>query len=121
MPNVSMRKFSAMKSRRTLSSWDQLTKHFNAFHTYISYNLHRPGSSYYTPQANKKGGPGFPGEARRKCKYNREEHRWRCIAGADQALCGAAVAVLRRLCGAVRSTQGGSRPSGTDATRSDDG
>jgi hypothetical protein len=61
--------------------------------SYISYNLHRPGS---TPQANKKGGgPGFPGEARRKCKYNREEHRWRCIAGADQALCGAAVAVVR--------------------------
>ncbi|CAJ1360855.1 unnamed protein product, partial [Effrenium voratum] len=24
-------------------------------------------------------------EARRKGKYNREEHRWRCIAGADQA------------------------------------
>ena len=92
MPNVSMRKFSAMKLQRTLSSWDQLTKHFNAFHIF-SYNLHRPGS---TPQANKKGGgPGFPGEARRKCKYNREEHRWRCIAGADQALCGAAVAVVR--------------------------
>lgn len=24
-------------------------------------------------------------QARRKCKYNREEHRWRCIADADQA------------------------------------
>ena len=58
---------------------DPFFKHFNAFHTYISYNPHRPGSSYYPPQANKKGGPGFPGEARRKCKYNREEHRWRCM------------------------------------------
>ena len=32
------------------------------------------GNTYFT-LANK---------ARRKCKYNREEHRWRCIAGADQ-------------------------------------
>ena len=59
-------------------------------------------------------------EARRKCKYNREEHRWRCIAGADQAqLCRAAVQLRRAAVHAENvlsaPVEGGSRPSGTNA------
>lgn len=117
MPNVSMRKFSAMKLQRTLSSWDQLTVSisyiFIYFHTIcIGRDL--------LPKPTKT------------TKRVALDSLARLVANANttaKSTGGAALLVpIRRcaaqlwhLCVAVRSTQGGSRPSGTDATRSDDG
>ena len=114
MPNVSMRKFSAMKLQRTLSSWDQLTKHFNAFHIFHTICIGRD----LLPKPTKR--------------VAALDSLARLVANANttaKSTGGAALLVpirrcaaqLWQLCGAVRSTQGGSRPSGTDATRSNDG